>query len=245
MNDKKTVFFKTLAPEQDISLENDYKSNDIDFEVEIPIIVQKSESQTCMLKPGRKYPELLPDMRKEHFSKWKVSYLQEYLASRGINKSGNKEVLINNAYNTYKLGLEETVTDFVEEQNDVKRNHLKELIIGNVTLPDPYKLVDGWFDSPFNLLNTVYNDICSYLSKYDAGKAFKNGKSLLRSGHLTNIKTHIIDLNVRYCFVRCNCCPEQRLSNTDYDVWVCLQKTLVKLLAVAVIVLQGKQNPFF
>ena len=60
MNDKKTVFFKTLAPEQDISLENDYKSNDIDFEVEIPIIVQKSESQTCMLKPGRKYPELLP-----------------------------------------------------------------------------------------------------------------------------------------------------------------------------------------
>ena len=108
-----------------------------------------------MLKPGRKYPELLPDMRKEHFSKWKVSYLQEYLASRGINKSGNKEVLINNAYNTYKLGLEETVTDFVEEQNDVKRNHLEKLIIGNVTLPDPYKLVDGWFDSPFNLPNTM------------------------------------------------------------------------------------------
>ena len=49
----KTFFFKTLAPEQDISLENDYKSNDIDFEVEIPIIVQKSESETCMLKPGR------------------------------------------------------------------------------------------------------------------------------------------------------------------------------------------------
>ena len=82
-----------------------------------------------MLKPGRKYLELLPDMRKEHFSKRKVSYLQEYLASRGINKSGNKEVLINNAYNTYKLGLEETVTDFVEEQNDVKRNHLEKLIM--------------------------------------------------------------------------------------------------------------------
>ena len=128
MNDKKTVFFKTVAREQDISLENDYKSSDIDFEVEIPIIVQKSDSQTCMLKPGRKYPEL-PDMRKEHFSKWKVYYLQEYLASRGINKSGNKEVLINNAYNTYKLGLEETVTDFVEEQNDVKRNHLEKLIM--------------------------------------------------------------------------------------------------------------------
>ena len=95
-----------------------------------------------MLKPGRKYPNMLPDMRKEHFSNWKVSYLQEYLTSRGINKSGNKEVLINNANNTYKLGLEEAVTDFVEEQKDVKRNHLEKLIIGNVTLPDPYELVD-------------------------------------------------------------------------------------------------------
>ena len=52
MNDKKTVFFETLAPEQDLSIENGYKSNDIGFEVEIPIIVQKSESKTCMLKPG-------------------------------------------------------------------------------------------------------------------------------------------------------------------------------------------------
>ena len=54
MNDEKTI-----APEQDIYLENDYKFNDIDFEGEIPIIVKKSESQTCMLKPGRKYPDLL------------------------------------------------------------------------------------------------------------------------------------------------------------------------------------------
>ena len=30
-------------------LENGYKSNDIDFKVEIPIIVPKSESQTRML----------------------------------------------------------------------------------------------------------------------------------------------------------------------------------------------------
>ena len=189
-------------------------------------------------KPGRKYQELLPDMRKEHFSKWKVSYLQEYLASRCINKSGNKKVLINNAYNAYKLGLEETVTDFVEEQNDVKRNHLEKLIIGNVTLPDPFKLVDGWFDSPLNLPNTLYNDICCYLSKYDAGKAFKNGKSLLRSGHLTNIKTHIIDLNVT------------SVQNRGCRIWIMMFgfpfiKALVKLLAVAVIVLQDKQNPFF
>ena len=97
------------------------------------------------------------------------------MASTGINKSGNKEVLINNAYNTYKLGLEDTVTDFFEEQNHVKRKHLEKLIIDNVTLPDPYKIVDGWFDSPFNLPNSLYNDICCHLSKYDAGKAFKNG----------------------------------------------------------------------
>ena len=119
-----------------------------------------------MLKPGRKYPKLLPDMRKKHFSKWKVSYLQEYLTSRGINKSGNKEVLINNAYNTYKLELEEN------EQNDVKRNHLEKLIVGNVTPPDPYKLVDGWFDSPLNL--TPYTMI--YVAIYQSMMQEKHSK---------------------------------------------------------------------
>ena len=70
----------------------------------------------------------------------------------------------------------------------------------------------------------LYNDVQGYLTKHDAKKAFKSGKSLLESGHLSGIKTHNIDINVRYCFVRGDYCPEQRISNANYDVWVCLHK---------------------
>ena len=60
--------------------------------------------------------------------------------------------------------------------------------------------------------------------KHDPGKAFKIEKGLLESGHLSGVKTHNIDINVRHCFVRGNCCPEQRISNENYNVWVSLHK---------------------
>ena len=61
-------------------------------------------------------------------------------------------------------------------------------------------------------------------------KLSKVEKSLLESGHLIGIKTHNIDINIRYCFVRGNCCPEQRISNTNHDVWVCLHKDSGKII---------------
>ena len=73
--------------------------------------------------------------------------------------------------------------------------------------------------------------------KHDAGKDFKSGKGLLESGHLIGIKTHNIDINVRYCFVRGNSCPEQRTSNANYNVRVCLHKIVWvgKLLMLVVL----------
>ena len=53
---------------------------------------------------------------------------------------------------------------------------------------------------------------------------FEGGKSLLESGHLTNVMTHVISPTIRYCFVRGLCLPEQKLSNAPYDVWVVLHK---------------------
>ena len=82
--------------------------------------------------------------------------------------------------------------------------------------------MDGWCNAPSHLLDTLYNDVKDYLIKHDAGKAFKSGKKF--------IKTHNIDINIRYCFVRGNCCPEQRISNTNHDVWVCLHKDSGKII---------------
>ena len=72
--------------------------------------------------------------------------------------------------------------------------------------------------------HNIYEHVTAYLANHDAGKAYKGGKSLLVSGHISNVMTHSISANIRYCFVRGMCCPEQKLSKNDYDVWLCLHK---------------------
>ena len=134
-------------------------------------------------------------MTREDFSTWKIPYLEEFLASRGINRTGTKEMLVRNCFSAYELELQETITDLLQEQNEVMKNHLDKLVIGKISLPDPYSLVDEWCNAPSHLPDTLYND-----------------------------DVNDIDINVRYCFVRGNCCHEQRILNANYDVWVWLDK---------------------
>ena len=82
-------------------------------------------------------------MTKENFSTWKLPYLQEVLVSRGINRTGTKEMLFRNYFSAYDLGLQETETNFLQEQNKVMKNHLDKLVIGRVNLLDLYSLVNG------------------------------------------------------------------------------------------------------
>ena len=95
---------------------------------------------------------------------------------------------------------------------------------GLIKLPDPKTLTDGWVEAPANIPDTIYDNIMEYLLKHNAGKAFRGGKSLLESGYVSNIMTHSISVNLRYCIVRGLCVAEQKLSKDPYNVWVCLHK---------------------
>ena len=97
-------------------------------------------------------------MTREDFSTCKIPYLEEFLASRGINRTGTKEMLVRNCFSAYELELEETITDLLQEQNEVMKNHLDKLVIGKISLPDPYSLVDEWCNAPSHLPDTLYND---------------------------------------------------------------------------------------
>ena len=55
-------------------------------------------------------------------------------------------------------------------------------------------------------------------------------ESLLESGHLADVRSHLISPNIRYCFVRGKCTPEQRISNDAYDVWAVLHKDNAKVI---------------
>ena len=137
-------------------------------------------------------------------------------------------MLVKNAYGTYCLNLPVTATDYLEEQRTGrdKEKLQRETYLENdlVTLPDPVTLQDGWYSAPENLPNTVSDDAIDYLDKKNAGKAYRSGKSLLYSAHLSNVMTHNISNNIKYTFVRGYCFPGQWTSNKPCDVWVCLHK---------------------
>ena len=111
-------------------------------------------------------------MTRKDFSSWNLSQLQEFLADHGINKTGNKDTLVTNAYNAYKMNLDISATDYTEESNEVKLNLQSKLVLENglVSLPDPSKLIDGWFAAPCNLPNTIYEQVNTYLHSRE-GKA--------------------------------------------------------------------------
>ena len=152
-----------------------------DFDVDTPIHIHVQERRKHALnrnpvaRPGEKYPTVVPSMTREDFSIWKIPYS----ASRGINRTGTKEMLVRNCFSAYELGLQETVIDFLQEQNEVMKNHVDKLVTGKISLPDPYSLVDEWCNAPSHLAGTLYSDIKDYLMKHDAGKVSKSEKSLL------------------------------------------------------------------
>ena len=56
------------------------------------------------------------------------------------------------------MDLEISATDYIEEKNKVELNLQSKLVLesGLVSLPDPSKLIDGWFAAPYNLPNAIY-----------------------------------------------------------------------------------------
>ena len=184
---------------------------DVDSSLEIEVTLTNMHQ---FVVPGEKYPRVSENMTEADFQNWKNSYLQEYLADRSI-KTGNKDVLVKNAYGAFCLNVPVTATDYLEEQEEIKKNYKEKLILENglVTLPDPVTLQDGWYSAPENLPNTVYDDVIDCLDKNDTGKAYRSGNSLLDSENLSNVMTHNISNNIRYTFVHGYCFPEQRTSN--------------------------------
>ena len=58
-------------------------------------------------------------MAGKSFSNWNLTHILEFLADWGINKTGNKDTLVTNAYNVCKMNLEISATDYIEEKNEV------------------------------------------------------------------------------------------------------------------------------
>ena len=111
----------------------------VDFNVDSSLEIEVTlANKHQFVVPGKKYLRVSKNMSEADFQNWKILYLQEHLVGRSINQTANKDVLVKNTYGAYCLNLPVTATDFLEEQEEIKKNYKEKLILENglVTLPD-------------------------------------------------------------------------------------------------------------
>ena len=157
---------------------------------------------------------LTDEMSIELFSRWKVDQLKTFLKKRGVVLSGRKCELAEKAYFAWRLNLEVAKTTREEEHDVSTRRREKLTMEYGITLPFPGSLHEGWEESSLNFPDVMEDEVETYMQP--STKAMKQGKSLLNSGHVHNVKFHHISTDLKYCFIYCRCVPQEKTSSDPY-----------------------------
>ena len=111
------------------------------------------------------------------------------------------------------------------------------LKLDEMKIPDPLKLNNGWLDEEegmpyWPIVSTYYiiqflmidSDV-EDLSDYKGSKAY----SYLKQGWLSNNFYHSLGSS-KYCLLKSDCHPSDRLGDSLHKLWVCLSKNEGKLI---------------
>ncbi|PIK60998.1 hypothetical protein BSL78_02049 [Apostichopus japonicus] len=168
----------------------------------------------------------------DEFKMWKVERLKQFLKKRNLKVSGRKDELVALAYAAVHMNIPQ-VTDAREEK---ATDYSAILNVENEVLPDPFKdLENGWEgeDSVRKWPPCMYFDIAQYLSNIDNVELcqrlmsdYKEGKaySYLESGWLGEMFYHVINEKSKFCLLKAECRPSQRINNIPWQAWICLEK---------------------
>ena len=179
-------------------------------------------------------------MLQRDFNKWTVKQLQQFLKDRNVNITGNKTQLAKNAYYAYCLNLPVELQTEEELREEYKNDHITKRKYMGSLLPQPDTLKSGWVFGSMNFPDVTHDKVMTYLTKNNAGKALKGGKSLFDSGHVSEVRFHHIDNTINLCYICAYCLPEQKVNNPVYDVWVLALKIVVMFILLTAPVQQGE-----
>ena len=159
----------------------------------------------------------------DNLNKFTIVELKEYLRQRDLNLSGTKNELCEKVFYAHKLAVPKSL-GAQDEERIKKQTSEQKLMVENglITLPSPENLKQGWQSGSASLPDTTDKEVDSYLQ--DAPKAILKGKSLESSRHVFNVECNTISPNLKYCFVRGKCVPQERTHNKPYEPWICLHK---------------------
>ncbi len=173
----------------------------------------------------------------EYFKRWKVDRLKDYLRKRDLKVSMKKEELVALVFAAHEQGT--PVVQSAEEEKREKAAAYCELrSFGDVTIPDPFfDLTCGWLGEQNGMVHwppTMHVDIATFilahvedqnlskrlLSDYKEGKAY----SYFDSAWLKEVFYHPIDDGSKYCVLRSESTPSERLHHIPHKIWVAIEK---------------------
>ena len=89
-----------------------------------------------------------------------------------------------------------------------------------ITLPFPGSLHEGWEESSLNFPDVMEDEVEAYMQpSTKALTSWHEGKSLLNSEHVHNVKFHHISTDLKYCFIHCRCVPREKTSSDPYALF--------------------------
>ena len=184
--------------------------------------------------------ELPSDSSLCDFERWNVTHLKDYLAKRGLSRTGNKAELAALAYacHVMKKPITASLTDNIQQSfNDYQ----KTLQIDNLKIPDPLKITTGWvgevegiqFWPALTIVDIVDYfrgqpvDSAKMLSEYKGGKAYDYFKNdWLKEIFYNSMNQFMVTYPGvdKFCVLKADCTPSQRLNDPYHNVWVVLDK---------------------
>ena len=183
----------------------------------------------------------------DDFERWNVHSLKDYLAKHGISQTGKKSELVALAFACEYMNKPEsdTYTRDIQQSFHKYQDILK--LLENVTLPDPFKITDGWIGErdegmkhwpPISIADIVdhfreqKSDSDKLLSAYKARKAFDYYKTEWLKGLFYNSLNHFVSSYPgldKYCVLKAKCTPSQRLNDPYHDMWMAIEKETGKV----------------
>ena len=168
---------------------------------------------------------------------WTVPRLKEFLRQRKLKVSGRKDELVALVFSVLQTPELAPVTAPSPSASGPGSGSLTDLlrVEDGTLLPDPGTLTN-WESETAAITKwppTMAFDIHAYLTNIDnvplkkrLMSDYKEGKaySYFASGWLKDVQYHEISPTSKYCFLRSECVPSQRIRNIPWKVWVSVEK---------------------
>ena len=176
----------------------------------------------------------------ELVNKMKIEELKTYLRLCGLKDTGRKVELVARVFAASENNVQPVKTA-EEVEAEIANEYKAKLSLKDFVLPDPFHIKDGWIKEEKGVTSwpmVLYPDIYNYLNFNPSELSsadlcdYKNCKaySYFKGGWLGSLQYYKVQPDCHYCYLKTDCRPSERLSDTPHKLWICMTEKDAKVI---------------